>query len=100
MPGSSRDRFCRLFHNSLLTSLAANARRIPGVTKLSESPVYGYHAQTMPVLSAEPLEETDRTAPPCPVGPPLLKSISPVGSSRLVPRSNGIALSGSFSDQI
>ena len=53
----------------------------------------------MPVPSVELSDDTDKTAPLCPVGPPVpRKSISPVRSSRLLPRSNGIALKTSFSD--
>src|ERR1043165_9017769 len=69
-PAPSRAGYKLLFHSSCVTSLAANARKIPGLTKLSASPLDAYHAQRMPVESVPPLEETDNPAPLCPPGPP------------------------------
>src|SRR5438045_1247298 len=51
-------------------SFASNALSIPGLTVCSASPVAAYDAHSMPVPSCEPLDETDKTAPLCPFGPP------------------------------
>src|SRR5256885_5911845 len=64
------------------------------------SPLNAYDAHRMPVPSLEPLDETDKTAPLCPVGPTPLNTTWLCGSNRLLPPSNGMARNGSFSDQM
>src|SRR2546430_4412069 len=72
---------------------------MPGLTACSASPLNAYDAHRIPVPSLEPLDETDKTAPLCPVGPTPLNTTWLCGSNRLLARSNGMARNGSFSDQ-
>jgi len=61
---------------------------MPGLTSCSASPLNAYDAHRMPVPSLEPLDETDKTAPLCPVGPAPLEITWPCGSNKLLARSN------------
>src|SRR5919201_5365954 len=68
VPTSSRLASCWLFHNSLLTSEASKARRIPDAVPVLASPLYGHKAHTMPLPAARPLAESASIPPGKPFG--------------------------------